>query len=276
MAVATAKNTGFLHALHEDKTIEGIARYENVQELLNAIKMFTLSPEQIDTRLVTFLQHVALVTDSEVSNQNDGDKVSLMTIHAAKGLEYRYVYIVGLEEDLFPSPLMLGSKEDLEEERRLFYVALTRAKKKVFLSYTLSRFRFGKFKTCEPSRFLLEIAPSCLQTIGGEKNYTDSSRLKYASNFVKNAQYGSRKPLDKSKAPLPSRQSSSITEATIDLFPGMSVQHPMFGKGIVIQIDETLGQKKVNIRFEKQGEKTLLLKFAKLQVMEQYKGISKS
>src|SRR5690606_38415841 len=157
-----AKNSGLLKELYEDKTIEGLNRYENVQELLNAIKEFVDNPENEDKTLGSFLQEIALITDADTKN-DDEDSVTLMTIHGSKGLEFKNVYLVGMEEDLFPSQMMLSSRADLEEERRLFYVAITRAQNRVFLSYAITRYRFGRLKSCEPSRFLEEIDPNCIQ-----------------------------------------------------------------------------------------------------------------
>ena len=157
-----AKRSGLLKELYEDKTVEGLNRYENVQELLNAIKEFVDSQENEDKSLNAFLQEVSLLTGVDAAEENtteDNEKVTLMTIHMAKGLEFKHVYVVGMEEDLFPSQMMLSSRADLEEERRLFYVAVTRAKEKLFLSYALTRYRFGRLKQCEPSRFLEEIDP---------------------------------------------------------------------------------------------------------------------
>ncbi|HKZ36485.1 MAG TPA: UvrD-helicase domain-containing protein, partial [Chryseolinea sp.] len=153
-AFEIAKGSGLLRELYEDKTVEGLSRYENVQELLNAIKEFVMDPERQEKSLGAFLQEVSLVTGQDEDKDKDPEKVTLMTIHMAKGLEFSNVYIVGLEEDLFPSQMMLSSRADLEEERRLFYVAITRAKKRLFLSYALTRYRFGRLKNCEPSRFL--------------------------------------------------------------------------------------------------------------------------
>src|SRR3954462_8766562 len=152
-----AKASGLLRELYEDKTVEGLSRYENVQELLNAIKEYVDDPEKEDKSLGAFLQEVSLVGGQDENKDNDPDKVTLMTIHMAKGLEFKHVYIVGLEEDLFPSQMMLSSRAELEEERRLFYVAITRAKARLFLSYALTRYRFGRLKNCEPSRFLDDV-----------------------------------------------------------------------------------------------------------------------
>jgi DNA helicase-2/ATP-dependent DNA helicase PcrA len=149
-AAHIAKSSGLLKELHEDKTVEGLARYENVQALLNAIKEFVDNPENEDKSLSAFLQSVSLLTSAEDDKDTDRDKVTMMTIHMAKGLEFKYVYIVGLEEDLFPSQMMLTSRADLEEERRLFYVAITRAEKKLTLSYAETRYQYGRLKNCEP------------------------------------------------------------------------------------------------------------------------------
>ena len=155
-----AQHTGLLRELHKDKTPEGVARYENVEELLAGMKEFSdqmdpANPDAVNT-MADFLVDVALLTDAD---QDDGDdnKVSMMTIHAAKGLEFPYVYIVGLEENLFPSQMALNTREELEEERRLFYVALTRAEKKATLSYALTRYRWGQLMQNEPSRFIEEV-----------------------------------------------------------------------------------------------------------------------
>lgn len=160
-----ATSSGLMRELYTDKSPEGVARHENIQELLNGMKEFTdrelaaelIADEKPDVSLGAFLQDIALLTDSEEGENDDTNKVSLMTIHSAKGLEFPYVHIVGLEENLFPSQLSLSSRDDLEEERRLFYVALTRAEKKVTLSYSTSRYRWGNLISCEPSRFIEEV-----------------------------------------------------------------------------------------------------------------------
>ncbi len=169
LAKLIASSTGILKELNEDKTPEGINRIENIEELLNALKEYTekgsdmvpgqeTTPEDSEVRtLDMFLQEVALVTDADTNNKDDSDKISLMTIHAAKGLEFPYVYVVGMEENLFPSIQSLNSRTDLEEERRLFYVAMTRAEKRLFVSYAENRYRWGNLTFCEPSSFLEEI-----------------------------------------------------------------------------------------------------------------------
>ena len=161
-----ARTTGLLQDLFIDKTPEGISRYENIQELLNGMREFSDQQEGTDVprTLPDFLIDVALLTDADKSDDpNDNDRVSLMTIHSAKGLEFPYVYIVGMEEELFPNTFSAQSRADLEEERRLFYVALTRAEKRATLSYAMSRYKWGNLTSGEPSRFIDEIDPQYLR-----------------------------------------------------------------------------------------------------------------
>ena len=157
LAEQIAKTSGIFHDLYSDKTIEGVSRFENLQELLNGIKDFSEKAEEGKNTLELFMQDVALLTDADNEKEDDYNKVILMTIHAAKGLEFPYVFVVGLEENLFPSMMTLDSRDGLEEERRLFYVAITRAEKRLFLSYALSRFKWGQYTDCKPSRFLEEL-----------------------------------------------------------------------------------------------------------------------
>ncbi len=268
-AFEIAKGSGLLRELYEDKTVEGLSRYENVQELLNAIKEFTVSPEREDKSLGAFLQEVSLVTGQDEDKDKDPDKVTLMTIHMAKGLEFKYVYIVGLEEDLFPSQMMLSSRADLEEERRLFYVAITRAKERLFLSYALTRYRYGRLKNCEPSRFLDDVDQRFIKVstrMGGLESVPPTSQ--YAKNLVN----GIRKTI--SSAPPPKKQTSYKAPAdfrpsdTSGLAAGMKVEHPKFGFGTVVQMDTSGADRKARISFNEVGEKTLLLSFAKLRIVE--------
>ena len=263
-----AKTSGLLKELYEDKTIEGMNRYENTQELLNAIKEFTEQPEREDKSLGAFLQDVALLTDED-RNEKTEDAVTLMTIHMAKGLEFEYVYIVGLEEDLFPSQMMLSSRADLEEERRLFYVAITRAKKKLSFSYALNRYRFGRLKNCEPSRFLEEVDPEFIKV---NRKFSSSDPVSPGVNYVtKNFVNNLKKESTKKKfanqlinhTPSPDFEPSDTT----NLAEGMKVEHPKFGFGVVSAIDEQGANKKAKVDFEKAGEKTLLLSFAKLRIL---------
>ena len=265
-ATQVAKTSGLLKELYEDKTVEGMSRYENVQELLNAIKEFTDDQAREDKSLSAFLQEVALLTDAD--NQNDSDEaVTLMTIHMAKGLEFNYVYIVGLEEELFPSQMMLSSRADLEEERRLFYVAITRAKKKLHFSYALNRYRFGRLKNCEPSRFIEEVDPAFIKV---NKKFSTTAPLSSAESYVtKNFVNNLKKDQANRKfASAPTHQVSEDFQPsdTSELAVGMKVEHPKFGFGEVTLIDEQGSNRKAKVNFETTGEKTLLLSFAKLRI----------
>jgi DNA helicase-2/ATP-dependent DNA helicase PcrA len=239
--------------------VEGLARYENVQALLNAIKEFVDNPENEDKSLSSFLQSVSLLTSAEDDKDTDRDKVTMMTIHMAKGLEFKYVYIVGLEEDLFPSQMMLTSRADLEEERRLFYVAITRAEKKLTLSYAETRYVYGRLKNCEPSRFLKEIDGDYLRT-----NHSLSNREAYVNSFVRNLT--PRKP-QQINANIHTPSSDFSPSDTSRLAEGMKVEHAKFGFGVVKEIDASTNDRKARIFFDKAGEKTLLLSFAKLRIV---------
>lgn len=262
-----AKNSGLLKELYEDKTIEGLNRYENVQELLNAIKEYVDNIENEDKSLGAFLQEIALITDADTKN-NDEDSVTLMTIHGSKGLEFKNVYLVGMEEDLFPSQMMLSSRADLEEERRLFYVAITRAEQKLFLSYSLTRYRFGRLKNCEPSRFLEEIDPGYIKIskqIGGSREPAGGSD--YARNFVNSMKAPAQQKVVKNQ-PAYKPSSDFVPSDTSQLVAGMKVEHPKFGFGTVKLMDIDGANRKATVEFENVGEKTLLLSFAKLKIHE--------
>jgi DNA helicase-2/ATP-dependent DNA helicase PcrA len=268
-AFEIAKGSGLLRELYEDKTVEGLSRYENVQELLNAIKEFTDDPHREDKSLGAFLQEISLVTGQDEDKDKDPEKVTLMTIHMAKGLEFKYVYICGLEEDLFPSQMMLSSRADLEEERRLFYVAITRAQKRLFLSYALTRYRFGRLKNCEPSRFLDDVDSNYIKLstrFGGMESAPPPSQ--YARNLVN----GIKKTI--SSAPPPAKPttykvSQDFTPSdTSALQTGMKVEHPKFGFGTVVNMDMSGADRKAKINFNEVGEKTLLLSFAKLRIID--------
>ena len=265
-AFEIAKGSGLLRELYEDKTVEGLSRYENVQELLNAIKEYVDDSEKQDKNLGAFLQEVSLITGQDEDKDKDPEKVTLMTIHMAKGLEFKYVYIVGLEEDLFPSQMMLSSRAELEEERRLFYVAITRAQKRLFLSYALTRYRYGRLKNCEPSRFLDDVDQRFIKVSTKFNTYESTPSANYAKSLVN----GIKKTV--SSAPVPAkttyRPSLDFTPSdTSQLVEGMKVEHPKFGYGVVVQMDTTGADRKAKINFTEIGEKTLLLSFAKLRIL---------
>ena len=184
----------------------------------------------------------------------------------AKGLEFKNVYIVGMEEDLFPSQMMLSSRAELEEERRLFYVAITRAQKKLFLSYALSRYRFGRLKNCEPSRFLDDINPRFIKVstrFGGIDSVAPNPN--FAKSFVSGMKKtGSSQPIHKTTTYRPAVD--FVPSDTRGLAEGMKVEHPKFGFGTVVKMEELGAERKAKINFADFGEKTLLLSFAKLRI----------
>ncbi|MCW5912657.1 MAG: exodeoxyribonuclease V subunit gamma [Cyclobacteriaceae bacterium] len=267
-AAEIAKSSGLLKELYEDKTVEGLSRYENVQELLNAIKEYVDDPEKEDKSLNAFLQEVSLLTGQDEDKDHDPDKVTLMTIHMAKGLEFKNVYIVGMEEDLFPSQLMLSSRSELEEERRLFYVAITRAQKKLYLSYALTRYRFGRLKNCEPSRFLDDVNSRFIKVsakFGGMDSVAPNP------NFAKSFVSGMKKTVSSQPVVKPTAYKPPADFKPSDtsaLKEGMKVEHPKFGFGTVTKMEELGSERKAHIHFTDFGEKTLLLSFAKLKIHE--------
>ncbi|MDP2040304.1 MAG: 3'-5' exonuclease [Algoriphagus sp.] len=270
VASSIAKQSGLLRELYEDKTIEGLNRYENVQELLNAIKEYVDNPENEDKSLGSFLQEIALLTDND-QDKDKTDAITLMTIHSSKGLEFRQVFVVGMEEDLFPSQMMMQSREDLEEERRLFYVATTRAMDKLYLTYALSRYRFGRLLNCEPSRFLEEVDQNMIKVNKrmSSKDMPGALRkegLPGAGGFVGiKRQPESRQPSQlKIHTPSPDFKPSN----TNNLKAAQLVEHPKFGFGKVQKIETEGLNKKATIQFEHFGEKTLLLSFAKLRIID--------
>ena len=283
VADSVAKSSGLFRMLGDDKTPEGVSRLENVQEIINSIKDFSDQQRQLDEgnpSLAAYLQDIALLTDADNDDPNDRNKVALMTIHLAKGLEFPYVFIGGMEENLFPSMMAMGSRADLEEERRLFYVALTRAEKKAYLTYAHTRYRWGKLVDCEPSRFLEEIDEKYLEII-----VPDFSPFSQPSEELNRA-FGpprNTKPVSKTATPVPHKpaafergknlkpleQSNGGAAANIvnQLEVGSRVIHDRFGMGVVTGIEGNDADQKASIAFENAGEKKLLLKFAKLRIM---------
>jgi len=280
LAESIAKSSALLKELDKDKTPEGVSRYENVQELLNAIKEFVEKNKKRDEpiSLDYFMQDVALITDQDNDDKDNLNKVTMMTIHAAKGLEFPYVYIVGLEENLFPSQLAVHSREELEEERRLFYVALTRAEKKVQLSYATSRWRWGQLIDCEPSRFLQDINEDFLdwqyqtkrqfQSQTKPKQFKDNTRSNYnKQNRPKTKLIPKYNPTNLTKANAAMSKLGSQNSKNNHLQAGMRVHHERFGQGKILQIEGQSDNKKAIIFFDDIGQKTLLLKFAKLDII---------
>ena len=253
-----ASNSGLLKELWDDRSIEGISRYENVQELLNSIKEFIDNDENKNKKLEDFLQEISLMTDQDKEEDKNDEFISLMTIHMAKGLEFPVVFIVGVEEDLFPSQMMISSREDLEEERRLFYVAITRAMKKLYLTYSSTRYRYGMLKDCEKSRFIKEISPA----------YLDFDNFNTNRSLVSNVLKEKRRNLSPVKKLTTSKSSSFKSSDIDDLIEGAKVRHQVFGLGTIEKIDNNSNQKKAIVNFKNVGEKTLLLNFAKLKIIK--------
>ena len=240
MAMHVARTTNLLKSLNEDKTIEGISKYENVVELLNGIKEFVEDDtNESEKNLGSYLQDIALLTDSD-KNVDDADSVSLMTIHQSKGLEYKKVFVSGLEENLFPSQMSLGSRSDLEEERRLFYVAITRAEEDLVLSFATSRFKFGTLLPCEPSRFIDEIDSSYLE-LDRKQLTTKKQTLGSESTTDNNLPVSSlRRTIAKQNQPIINRPpaiTDFVPEDIHDISIGMDVEHQRFGKGTVTALE---------------------------------------
>ena len=259
------KLSGLYNLYKNDESLEGINRIQNIEELLNGIKDFVENNEKGQASVSFFLQDVALATDQD-NDTNDKNKVSLMTVHLAKGLEFPYVYIVGLEENLFPSAMNLNSRTELEEERRLFYVALTRAEKKIYLSYVLSRYRWGKPVDSEKSRFIDEIKGEYLQNNVIQRSISKDFSQKSQFNKV-GIRY--KKPETRPAKNFVKLKTSSFKSNLFDskLIVGNIVIHERFGKGEVISIEGQGGDRKAEIKFEKGGLKKLLLRFSRLEII---------
>jgi DNA helicase-2/ATP-dependent DNA helicase PcrA len=251
-----AKQSGILKELHQDKDLESLSRWENVQELLNAAKEFSENADNDAHSLDAFLAEISLFTDQD-EKLDDPDFVTLMSIHAAKGLEFPSVYVVGMEEELFPNFMALQSRADLEEERRLFYVAVTRAKERLALSWAKVRYKYGSLQYNEPSRFLEEI---------------DTKFLSFPTR---------KRPEPAMRPGIPTRMPSlkpvgQVSQGSASGFDGddlsslkaeMEVMHPKFGRGKVLSVDLVGSERKAVVQFEQTGQKVLLLKYAKLKIL---------
>ena len=277
-AYSIAVETGILKDLHNDKSPEALSKYENVQELLNGIREFTSQEEEDRTvPLVDFLENVALLTDQDNDKNGDNNKVTLMTIHAAKGLEFRHIYIVGMEEGLFPSNRSAGNSRELEEERRLFYVALTRAEEKATISYALSRYKWGNPESCSPSRFIKEIDATFLDIDADDsfKTFTTNERLRTRSDTTAGFKKKTRpvaeilvKPNPKLVKVKSSNNAGIMTNPEYEsIVAGVNVEHERFGVGKVLNVEGLAPNTKATVFFKSAGQKQLLLKFAKLKVL---------
>ena len=280
------KTAGLIKELNKDGTPEGVAKMENVEELLNGMGDFVEGQKELadaTASLTEYLEDVALATDMDNDKGNDAEKVSLMTIHLAKGLEFPYVYIVGMEEDLFPSAMSMNTRSELEEERRLFYVALTRAEKQAYLTYTLSRYRWGKLIDAEPSRFIEEIDEQYLEFITPPIEHRvnpmldpdifgdapDSNTFRFKKPYIRPAKKQPPKFIPPKKLKPVANVSKSAATNLFDgkLTVGNIVEHMRFGKGEVLKLEGKGPDTKAEINFEHGGVKKLLLRFAKLSII---------
>ncbi len=297
VAVQVGKHTNIVKELFNDKSTEGLARYENVQELLNSIKEWTESPsnedgEQGDKGLGAYLQEITLITDAD-NDKSDADTVKLMTVHAAKGLEFACVFVVGLEETLFPSGMSVNTREELEEERRLFYVAVTRAKKHLWLSHANSRYRFGQLVQNDPSRFLEEMPEDKIDKSsagGGAKNQSSGWGSAYDRMHGGNTKsWSEQRPKSGTKLSTTAGASSKPTylpvvpPSTLNknhipsvdflaadptaLEAGMKIEHQKFGFGVIKEIEGSAHNPIALILFDKNGEKKIMLNYAKLSII---------
>lgn len=294
LAFLVGKDTGMVKELFNDKTTEGLQRYENTQELLNSIKEFTETPDEegelLDKSLGSYLQQITLLTDADEKDENS-DVVRLMTIHAAKGLEFTGVFVAGMEEMLFPNAMSINTREELEEERRLFYVAVTRAKKQLWLTYANTRYRFGNLQQMEPSRFLDEIPDEHLDRSyagGGVRNQTAGyssafERMKGSFGYDderKTKSNGNSNGLAKEKKPSyinPVARQQTVEHVpakdfvpsdTSGLQAGQKIEHQKFGFGNVIRVEGSAHNPIATIQFEHNGEKKIMLNYARLRIVE--------
>ena len=290
IAERVVKRTGLLQEYKKDATPEGIAKIENIEELLNGMKDFVKGQEDVaDSKgsLTEYLEDVSLATDMD-KDIGDDDRVALMTIHLSKGLEFPYVYIVGMEEDLFPSAKSIQTREELEEERRLFYVALTRAEKQAYLTYAEQRYRFGSSQDTEPSRFIEEIKEAHLKyltPIQSQLNYrykplidrdifgeVDKSKLRLQKPIsgtppAKNAPTADELPKLRKLKPINAMPAANDKSLYNELRVGARVQHERFGQGVVIALEGAGNDKKAQVNFDTGGLKNILLRFAKLTLI---------
>jgi DNA helicase-2/ATP-dependent DNA helicase PcrA len=265
-----AMGSGIMKELREGKSPEEVSRYENLEELLNGIKIFTeaAATNGEPSTLEAFMASVALLTDQDNEKQEDRDKVTLLTMHSAKGLEFKHVYVAGMEDTLFPSPLSAGNPKELEEERRLFYVAVTRAEKMATLSYALNRYKWGNLERSGPSRFLREMDQKFL-------DYPQTGGKPFPSRIrIESKPQSFREEHDNYIAPGRLKKFVNPRNVQVTLLNGSdpgeysegdAVQHERFGNGIITSIEGQPPNTTATVEFEKDGRKKLLLRFAKLR-----------
>ncbi len=254
-----AKQSGVLRDLHGSDEVESLTRWENVQELLNSAQGFVESPDTEDDSMESFLADISLFTDQDQKIEDD-DFVTLMTIHSAKGLEFKSVFLVGMEETLFPSGMALETRADLEEERRLFYVAVTRAEAFLTMSYARSRYRFGQLQFNERSRFLEEVDEQYLKK-------PDPASRRTATNDAATGRRRARRVNRSTAGQTPLGDPDFTPSDPADIRQGQKVRHQKFGQGNVLSVEEDSSGRKATVDFEGKGQRVLLLKFAKLQIL---------
>lgn len=302
VAFHVGKQTNLVKELFNDKSTEGVQRYENIQELLNSIKEWTESPdnedgELVDKSLASYLQQITLLTDADEKDP-DADTVKLMTIHAAKGLEFSCVFAAGLEEMLFPNAMAINTREELEEERRLFYVVITRAKQRLWITYANTRYRFGQLVQNDPSRFIEEIPEQYLDRsyAGGGSRNNSGSKWGSSGGFDSmkgwgGSSYNDVQEAEKRYGPAPSKKQSStpsylapktsvpkvvehtpsadfVASDTSNLKVGQKVEHQKFGFGEVLKMEGAAHNPIATVKFEHNGEKKIMLNYAKLKIIE--------
>ena len=274
VAIHVAKNSGLIAEMQKDNSLEGLGRIENVNALLDGVKEFVENDEIIDEAimpdktLTSYLQNIALHTDMDTQAE-ETEFVTLMSVHSAKGLEFKSVFVVGLEENLFPSFMSMESKEGLDEERRLFYVAITRAEQYLTLSFARGRYKFGKLRNDQPSRFLNEISPQHFDTslsVGGSMSLSSSNREERVTSGVK----GNFKRRGTVASPKFAVDPSTFRpDSPTKVQTGMKVLHLRFGEGRVISIDGAVDNRVATIMFQgiESPERRIMLKYAKLQIL---------
>ena len=277
------RQSGIMNEIYQSNDPENLSRQENIEELINGMHDFCATREEegsANIRLTDFLSEVSLLTDQDNDKERDSEKITLMTIHSAKGLEFKNVFVVGLEENLFPSALSLNSYKELEEERRLFYVAITRAEEHCYLSFAKSRFKYGKMEFSSPSRFLKDIDAHFLQLPQEEQlaRRIDEGAGRFRREQNERPQLGGKPKVEMIRPTVPRNLTKigtamggkSPTSATlpINVQAGQVIEHERFGIGDVIKIEGTGENSKATVRFRNAGEKQLLLKFARFKVVE--------
>ena len=295
LAKRIVEETGIMRELKADTTVEGESRLQNVEELMNNIAQFCKDCEEEGNdkcRMTDYLSEVSLLTDQDNETEDDIEKVTLMTVHAAKGLEFDAVFIVGLEEHLFPSDMSGDDERQIEEERRLLYVAMTRARKHLMLLFATSRFKYGSVDFCSPSRFLKDIDSRYLNLPAGGKTILGTVPFCSGTNShismdqleqkgtVPGARFGQKagfesKPVSRpwehgkfQKVTESMLKDAAPAQSTTGLKEGSVIEHERFGIGSVLSIEGSGDNAKARIKFLNVGEKTLLLKFARYKVLK--------